>query len=146
MPPGWFVRRLRQAAACACALLLLACAVPAPPVAAPRQRLVLSEGPARIDVIVEGRGPAVVLLPSSQRDSEDFDEVAARIAAAGFKVLRPQPRGMGASTGPMQGLSLHVLAADVAATIAPGNANEGSTKVAPSGSSATIGQQVPESD
>jgi len=78
---------------------------------------VLAEGAVRIDVIVEGRGPAVVLLPSSQRDSEDFDELAARLAALGFKVLRPQPRGMGASRGPMDDLSLHVLAADVASTV-----------------------------
>jgi hypothetical protein len=41
---------------------------------------------------------------------------------------------------------LETMAADVAATIAPGNANEESTKAAPSGSSATIGQQVPESN
>jgi GAF domain-containing protein len=41
---------------------------------------------------------------------------------------------------------LETMAADVAAAIAPGNVIEGSTKAAPSGSSATIGQQVPESD
>jgi alpha-beta hydrolase superfamily lysophospholipase len=42
-----------------------------------------------IDVIVEGRGPAVVLLPSLARDSDDYDEVAEGLAAAGFRVLRP---------------------------------------------------------
>ena len=118
MAPGWFVRHLRMATMAAAALCLLACAVSAPMHGAPsRQRVVLNDGPARIDVIAEDRGPAVVMLPSSLRDSEDFDDVATRIAAAGFKVLRPQPRGMGMSTGPMQNLSLHVLAADVAATV-----------------------------
>jgi pimeloyl-ACP methyl ester carboxylesterase len=117
MPLRWFDRQLRKAAIGAAALSLLACTSFVPADAPARQRVLLIEGPARIDVIVEGRGPAVVLLPSSQRDSEDFDDVAARIAAAGFKVLRPQPRGMGGSTGPMQALSLHVLAADVAATV-----------------------------
>ena len=56
-----------------------------------------------IDVIVEGHGPAIVLLPSLARDSEDYDEVAEGLAAAGFRVLRPQPRGIGAqhrSDGP----------------------------------------------
>ncbi|NGZ85208.1 alpha/beta fold hydrolase [Duganella aceris] len=70
-----------------------------------------------IDVIVEGEGDAVVLLPSSQRGSDDFDVVAARIAAAGHRVLRPQPRGIGASSGSLDGLTLHALAADVAATV-----------------------------
>jgi hypothetical protein len=34
-----------------------------------------------IDVITEGTGPLVVLLPSRGRDSEDYDEVAHGIAA-----------------------------------------------------------------
>lgn len=82
-----------------------------------RSRVLLQRSGAQIDVIVEGDGDAVVLLPSSQRGSEDFDDVAARIAACGHRVLRPQPRGIGASTGSLENLTLHVLAADVAATI-----------------------------
>jgi pimeloyl-ACP methyl ester carboxylesterase len=74
-------------------------------------------GEVTVDVIIDGDGPAIVLLPSSTRDSEEFDAVAASIAAAGFRVLRPQPRGMGRSRGPMAGLDLHALAADVALTI-----------------------------
>jgi pimeloyl-ACP methyl ester carboxylesterase len=70
-----------------------------------------------IDVTVEGRGPAIVLLPSLARDSDDYDEVAEGLAAAGFCVLRPQPRGIGRSTGPMDGISLHDLARDIAKVI-----------------------------
>ena len=70
-----------------------------------------------IDVLVNGDGPAVVLLPSSLRDSLDFGDLAGRIGAAGFRVLRPQPRGMGHSRGPMQALDLSVLARDVALVI-----------------------------
>jgi pimeloyl-ACP methyl ester carboxylesterase len=70
-----------------------------------------------VDVIVDGNGPLVVMLPSSGRDSEDFDEVASGIAAAGFRVLRPQPRGIGRSVGPMQGITFHDFARDVAAVI-----------------------------
>ncbi len=71
-----------------------------------------------IETYVEGQGPAVVMLPSTGRDGgEDFDVVAARIAAAGFRVLRPQPRGIAGSVGPMQGISLHQLADDVAMVI-----------------------------
>jgi pimeloyl-ACP methyl ester carboxylesterase len=69
-------------------------------------------------VIAEGAGPLVVLLPSRGRDSEDYGEVASGIAKAGYRVLRPQPRGTGASTGPMKGLTLHDFARDVTAVIA----------------------------
>ncbi len=85
--------------------------------AALRRRETLVDGAVQIEVLVEGRGPALVLLPSSQRDSLDFDPVAERIAAAGYTVLRPQPRGMAGSHGPLEGLSLHTLAEDVARVI-----------------------------
>jgi pimeloyl-ACP methyl ester carboxylesterase len=70
-----------------------------------------------IDLIAEGKGPLIVLLPSRGRDSEDYDEVAAGLAKAGFRVLRPQPRGMHASKGPLKDITLHDLARDVAAVI-----------------------------
>ena len=82
-----------------------------------RTRELVPAGAARIDVIAEGAGPLVVLLPSRGRDSEDYDEVAAGIAAAGYRVLRPQPRGTCASTGPMTGITLHDFARDVATVI-----------------------------
>jgi pimeloyl-ACP methyl ester carboxylesterase len=74
-------------------------------------------GEAQIEVLVDGTGPAVVFLPSSQRDSLDAHDLAVRIAAAGFTVLRPQPRGMGRSRGPLEGITLLELAGDVAAVI-----------------------------
>ncbi len=83
-----------------------------------RTRDIVASGDARIEVIAEGAGPLVVLLPSRGRDSEDYDEVAAGIARAGYRVLRPQPRGTCRSTGPMMGLTLHDFAGDVAAVIA----------------------------
>jgi pimeloyl-ACP methyl ester carboxylesterase len=70
-----------------------------------------------IEVIIEGDGPAVVLLPSLARDSEDYDEVAEGLAAAGLCALRPQPRGIGRSTGPMSDVTLHDFARDVAEVI-----------------------------
>jgi pimeloyl-ACP methyl ester carboxylesterase len=74
-----------------------------------------------IDVILDepasGHAEPLVLLPSSSRDSEDFDEIAELFAAEGFRVLRPQPRGMCASAGPMEGLTLHDYARDVAEVI-----------------------------
>ena len=82
-----------------------------------RRREVVRYGDVAIDTIVEGGGPAVVLLPSLARDSEDYDPVAEGLAKAGYRVLRPQPRGIGKSTGPMTGITLHDFARDVAETI-----------------------------
>lgn len=66
----------------------------------------------------EGEGPLLVLLPSQARDSDDYDVVAAGLADAGYRVLRPQPRGIGQSQGPLAGITLKDLARDVAETIA----------------------------
>jgi pimeloyl-ACP methyl ester carboxylesterase len=68
-------------------------------------------------VLAEGKGPPIVLLPSLGRGAADFDPIAGRLAAAGFRVLRPQPRGIGRSKGPLTGIDLHDYAADVAAVI-----------------------------
>ena len=84
---------------------------------AERSRQIVAHDDVRIEVIAEGSGPVVVLLPSRGRDSEDFDAVAAGIANAGFRVLRPQPRGAGRSEGPMKDLTLHDFARDTAAVI-----------------------------
>ena len=84
---------------------------------AERTRNIIAYDDVRIDLIAEGAGPLVVLLPSRGRGSLDFDELAAGIAGAGFRVLRPQPRGVGESRGPMTGLTLHDFARDMAAVI-----------------------------
>jgi pimeloyl-ACP methyl ester carboxylesterase len=70
----------------------------------------------QIDVVIDGSGPAVVLLPSLARDSDDYDEVAEGLAAAGFRVLRPKPRGIGRSVGPMK-VTLHDSARDIAEVV-----------------------------
>jgi len=82
-----------------------------------RTRGIVAYDDVRLDVIAEGSGPLVILLPSRGRGSEDFDAVAAGIAEAGFRVLRPQPRGAGLSTGPMKALTLHDFARDMAELI-----------------------------
>jgi pimeloyl-ACP methyl ester carboxylesterase len=82
-----------------------------------RTRLTVTYDAVSIDTIIEGSGPAVVLLPSHARDSEDFDAVAEGLAGAGFRVLRPQPRGIGKSLGPMTDITLHDFARDIAEVI-----------------------------
>ena len=84
---------------------------------AERMREIVAYDEVRIEVIAEGSGPLLVLLPGRGRGSEDFDEVAAGLAKSGFRVLRPQPRGAGQSRGPMKNLTLHDFARDNAEVI-----------------------------
>ena len=82
-----------------------------------RKRYSITTGEVTLDTIDEGEGPLIVLLPSSARDSEDYDQLAQDLASSGFRVIRPQPRGAGESKGPTAGLTLHDLADDVALPI-----------------------------
>jgi pimeloyl-ACP methyl ester carboxylesterase len=82
-----------------------------------RTRELVRYADVQIDVVTEGAGPVIILLPSRGRDSEDYDEVAHGIAAEGFRVLRPQPRGIGQSKGPMTNITLHDFARDIAEVI-----------------------------
>jgi len=84
-------------------------------------RTLVARGDVRIEVLAQGQGNVVVLLPSLGRGAGDFDAVAERLADAGYRVLRPQPRGIGGSRGPLAGIDLHDCAADVAAVIAHDN-------------------------
>ena len=82
-----------------------------------RTRSLVRNGDATIEVVAEGSGRLIVMLPSRGRDSSDFDAAAAALAADGFRVLRPQPRGIGGSVGPSETLTLHDYAGDIAAVI-----------------------------
>lgn len=81
------------------------------------QRHLVTTASSQIEVIASGSGPLVVLIPSLGRGAEDFDDLAGRLAAAGLRALAPQPRGFGASSGPLQALTLHDLARDIATVI-----------------------------
>ncbi len=80
-------------------------------------RHIVRRGEIEIEVLAQGRGHAIVLLPSLGRGASDFDGIAERLAAAGYRALRPQPRGIGQSRGSMAQSDLHDLAADIAAVI-----------------------------
>ena len=71
-----------------------------------------------IETYVDGAGSTFVILPSYGRDGgDDYDDITSRLVGQHWKVLRPQPRGIADSKGPMEGLSLHDLANDVALCI-----------------------------
>ena len=106
-------------------LAFLATAIVAAPIASAQsaekqntvRHVTVSRGGVRTEVLEQGAGPVIVILPSLGRGAEDYDVVAAMLSVQGFRVLRPQPRGVGASAGPMTDLTLHEYAGDVAAVI-----------------------------
>lgn len=77
----------------------------------------VQRGDAEIEYMIDGRGPTVLMIASLGRPASDFDDLSARLVAAGFTTVRPQPRGIGGSRGPMKGLSLRDLADDAMATV-----------------------------
>jgi pimeloyl-ACP methyl ester carboxylesterase len=78
---------------------------------------VITRGDARIAYHADGVGRLLVLIPSLGRGAEDFDGIAPLLAREGFRVLRPEPRGIGASSALPPGATLHDMAADVAVVI-----------------------------
>ncbi len=89
--------------------------------AAVRRRVIVrtdAKGETRIGVVARGAGPLVVLIPSLGRGAADFDDLATRLAAAGYEAAAIDPRGVGDSTGAMEGITLLDFAADVAAVAA----------------------------
>ena len=97
--------------------LLAMCAAVPVFAAQPVTRHFVVRGDARLEVLAQGQGPLVVLLPSLGRGAHDFDAMVDTIVNAGFRVLRPEPRGIGQSTGPWENVNLQDLAADIAAVI-----------------------------
>jgi pimeloyl-ACP methyl ester carboxylesterase len=70
----------------------------------------------RLAVRTEGEGMPIVLLPSLGRGAEDFAFIAAELARD-FKVILPQPRGIGGSTGNLARTTMADWAGDVVAVI-----------------------------
>ncbi len=77
----------------------------------------IERGTVRIVAHAYGTGPRVVMMPSLGRGAADFAVIAERIAAAGYRVLCPEPRGIGGSQGPLHGITLHDFANDIAMVI-----------------------------
>ena len=77
----------------------------------------IAVGTATLSVDLCGTGEAVVLLPSGARGAQDFADLMVALAMAGFYAIAVNPRGIDGSTGPLTGITLHDLAADVAGII-----------------------------
>lgn len=75
----------------------------------------LDSGP--LEVFLEGDGHPVVLLPSLGRGQEDFDGIAPMLLAAGLRLIRPEPRGIGRSAPLRERATLFDMARDVVAAM-----------------------------
>lgn len=71
-----------------------------------------------INVDVWGAGDeTIVALPGLGSDTSWFQFLAPRVAAAGYRFVAMNPRGVGGSSGSIDNLSLEIMANDVAAAI-----------------------------
>jgi pimeloyl-ACP methyl ester carboxylesterase len=64
-----------------------------------------------------GSGPLVVMIPAMGRGGADFFDLSAALTRAGYRTAAVNPRGAGRSHGPVTGLTLHDLAADLSLVI-----------------------------
>lgn len=100
--------------------LLSACmAVPAETMPRTQTRMIgTARGP--LEVLEDGPagGRCILMVPSLGRGASDFDDLARRLSAQGFRVLRPQPRGIGASAPYAKDVTLVALADDILDVIA----------------------------
>lgn len=64
-----------------------------------------------------GEGPAVLLLHGWPHDRRLWRDVMPRLAAAGYRAIAPDLRGLGGSTRATDGYDLHTLADDAAALL-----------------------------
>jgi pimeloyl-ACP methyl ester carboxylesterase len=78
---------------------------------------VVQAGHATVHVTIRGHGDPIVFIASRGRGCEDFNDLSDRLVRAGYESILPQPRGIGGSSGPLEGITYHDLAADIAATI-----------------------------
>lgn len=76
------------------------------------QQRLITQGEVTIAYSVRGAGPLILLLASTGRASAELTPVADRLAARGYRVALPEPRGIGGSIGPLHEVSFHDFAAD----------------------------------
>jgi pimeloyl-ACP methyl ester carboxylesterase len=74
-------------------------------------------GEARLEAAIYGAGDTVMLLPAGSHSIGYLAPFAQQLAVAGFRAVAVNFRGVGASIGPLDGLTLHHLAADIAGVI-----------------------------
>lgn len=77
----------------------------------------VTSGDTTIGYYAQGKGPLILFIASTGRGTEEFGDLARHLAERGYRVLRPEPRGIGASKGSMTGVTFHDFAKDFASVI-----------------------------
>ena len=77
------------------------------------QRKMIHTRAANIELYTRGQGPVVLMHPGGGGSAWQLLELANRVSAAGFKIVLINPRGTGASIGPLNNVTLHDFAADI---------------------------------
>ena len=81
------------------------------------ERIVVKANDVELECFSVGEGTPIVLLPGGSLTVDHLSGLADAIAAAGSRAISVDFRGAGDSVGPMEGLTLHDYAADVARVI-----------------------------
>jgi pimeloyl-ACP methyl ester carboxylesterase len=81
-----------------------------------RTNLVDTDG-GRLEYEVQGHGPTIYMIPSYGRGCEDFDVLSDTLVRSGYRIVRAQPRGAGASTSQKPQLNLADMANDAATVL-----------------------------
>lgn len=74
-------------------------------------------GDVQVGYSVRGEGPLIIMIASTGRSAAEFAPLAERLVERGYRVALPEPRGIGASTGALDGVSFHDFGDDFAAVI-----------------------------
>ena len=70
-----------------------------------------------IEVVISGSGETIVLIPGLALDASMFEKLCSWLLANGYRTIAINMRGTAGSSGPLENLTLHDLASDVAAVI-----------------------------
>jgi pimeloyl-ACP methyl ester carboxylesterase len=82
-----------------------------------QHRRIIDVAEVALECTLHGSGDPVVLLANAGCSTSYFADLAGKLTGAGLQSIAIDMRGVGASHGPLEGVTLHDLAADVAGVI-----------------------------
>ncbi|MHA2006018.1 MAG: alpha/beta fold hydrolase [Promethearchaeota archaeon] len=74
-------------------------------------------GEVQLEAIINGTGETILLLAGGGQDASSFDNFTPLLNKAGYKTVAINRRGFAGSKGPLEDLTLHDLANDIAGVI-----------------------------
>ena len=80
-------------------------------------RRIVEVGEASLECTLYGSGDPLILLANAGCSTSYFDHFGRQLTSAGLQIVAINMRGVGSSQGPLEGVTLHDLASDVAGVI-----------------------------